>query len=151
VSQARALPWTASSGIASAERLADEVQGAGTGYLLIQFTAPISAGSSGGLLVDGKAHLLGIIVGTFKERENLNFAVPVESAMGLADVPATTTFRSGTRLQLPTSPPVLGRTLKAGVDVEGPEKSQVIASRDPKAILQFPNPLCEFENGVAEG
>lgn len=135
VSQAQALPWTASSGIASAVRLADEIQGAGTGYRLIQFTAPISAGSSGGLLVDGNARLLGIIVGTFEEGQNLNFAVPIESVIGLGNIPATATFRSGTRLQLPTAAPVLGRTPKAGVDVEGPEKSEVIASRDPKVIL----------------
>ena len=136
VSQARALPWTASSGIASAVRLADEVQGAGNGYRLIQFTAPISPGSSGGLLVDGNARLLGIIVGTFKDGQNLNFAVPVESVLGLADVPATTTFRSGTRLQSPAPVPVLGRKPAAGVDIEGPEKSELIASRDPKFILR---------------
>jgi S1-C subfamily serine protease len=136
VSQARALPWTASSGIASSVRLADEVQGAGNGYRLIQFTAPISPGSSGGLLVDDNARLLGIIVGSFKDGQNLNFAVPVESVVGLADVPATTTFRSGTRLRLPTPAPVLAHPAKAGVDTEGPEKSEVVASRDPKVMLR---------------
>jgi serine protease Do len=136
VSQARALPCTASSGIVSAVRLADEVEGAGNGYRLIQFTASISPGSSGGLLVDGNARLLGIIVGTFKGGQNLNFAVPVESVLGLADVPATTTFRSGTRLQLPTPVPVLAHKPQAGVDIEGPEKSELIASRDPKFILR---------------
>src|SRR5262249_5906443 len=66
----------------------------------------------------------------------VNFAVPVESVLGLADVPATTTFRSGARLQLPTPIPVLGHKPKAGVDIEGPEKSEPIASRDPKVILR---------------
>lgn len=136
VSHAQALPWTASSGIASAVRLADEVRGAGNGYRLIQFTAPISAGSSGGLLVDGNARLLGIIVGTLKEAQNINFAVPIESVLGLADVPASTTFRSGTRLQLPAPATALGQNPKAGVDIEGPEKSELIASRDPKFILR---------------
>ena len=40
VSHPSSLQWSASAGIVSAYRLADEVPGAGTGYRLIQFTAP---------------------------------------------------------------------------------------------------------------
>jgi Trypsin-like peptidase domain len=136
VSQARALPWSASAGIVSAVRLADEVSGAGTGYRLLQFTAPISPGSSGGLVVDANARLLGIIVASYHDAQNLNFAVPLESVLGLGNVTPAVTFRSGTRLQLPAQMSVASEKPVAGINVEGPEKSDVISSRDPEVVLR---------------
>ena len=76
VSYGAGLPWTASSGILSATRITDEVPGARSGYRLLQFTAPMSPGSSGGVLVDAEARVLGIIVGSFSVGQNVNFAVP---------------------------------------------------------------------------
>jgi putative serine protease PepD len=64
VANGAGLPWTASSGVRSALRMADEVPGAGNGYRLLQFTASLSPGSSGGVLVDAQAHALGIVVGS---------------------------------------------------------------------------------------
>jgi S1-C subfamily serine protease len=84
VSNPAGLEWTASSGILSATRQADDVPGAGAGYRLLQFTASVTNGSSGGALADSQARLLGIVVGTMGG-QNLNFAVPVESVLGLAD------------------------------------------------------------------
>jgi len=84
VSNPAGLEWTASSGILSATRQADDVPGAGAGYRLLQFTASVTHGSSGGALADNQGRLLGIVVGSLGG-QNLNFAVPVESVMGLAD------------------------------------------------------------------
>lgn len=100
VSNGAGLPWTASSGVLSAVRMADEVPGAGSGYRLLQVTAPMSPGSSGGVLVDGQARALGIVVGSVTPGQNVNFAVPVESVVGLAAVAGGTPFASGGRLQL---------------------------------------------------
>jgi len=99
VSNAVGLPWTASSGILSATRMADDVPGAGSGYRILQFTAPLAPGSSGGVLVDGEARMLGIVVGSFSLGQNINFAVPIESVAGLANASGGTRFDSGGRLQ----------------------------------------------------
>lgn len=45
------------------------------GVLLLQTTAPISKGSSGGGLFDGKAGLIGILSFKLSDGENINFAV----------------------------------------------------------------------------
>jgi len=99
VSNAVGLPWTASSGILSAARMADDVPGAGTGYRILQFTAPLAPGSSGGVLVDSDARILGIVVGSFTIGQNINFAVPIDSVVGLANASGGTRFESGVRLQ----------------------------------------------------
>lgn len=44
----------------------------------IQFSAPISSGSSGGALLNEKGELIGIITSTLKESQNINFAIPNE-------------------------------------------------------------------------
>lgn len=104
VSHAAALPWTASSGNLSAYRMADEVPGAGSGYRLFQFTAPVSPGSSGGVLIDSQGRALGLVVGTLEGGQNLNFAVPLESVLGLCEAPAEFSFESGAQLQPQPTP-----------------------------------------------
>jgi hypothetical protein len=120
VSNAVGLPWTASSGILSATRMADDVPGAGGGYRILQFTAPLAPGSSGGVLVDAEARILGIVVGSLSVGQNVNFAIPIDSVAGLANASGGTRFDSGARLQpyggkgttaaTPTGPPAAPAT-----------------------------------------
>lgn len=133
VSNGAGLPWTASSGVLSAARMADEVPGAGSGYRLLQFTAPLSPGSSGGVLVDAQARALGIVVRSITPGQNVNFAVPVDSIAGLASTVGGAPFASGGRLQLPTATPVgsvpgpgtVARNLPPGPAPELPRADQL--------------------------
>src|SRR3989442_1558260 len=134
VSNAVGLPWTASSGILSATRMADDVPGAGSGYRILQFTAPLSPGSSGGVLVDAEARILGIVVGSLSVGQNINFAVPIESVAGLANASGGTRFDSGGRLQsfggtttsaaAPSNPPP-APLAPPGLTLPRPEQRQV--------------------------
>jgi S1-C subfamily serine protease len=98
-----AQPWSTSTGIVSAYRLADEIPGAGTGFRVLQFTAPASSGVSGGVLLDAKGRALGLVTGSLDGGQSLNFAVPIENVLGLADTPPTKTFASGAQL-VPLNP-----------------------------------------------
>lgn len=72
----RGLEATFSEGIVSALRGAD-------GQSLIQTTAPISPGSSGGGLFDAQGRLLGITASQVTESQNLNFAIPSDQVVAL--------------------------------------------------------------------
>jgi len=65
----KGLPASISDGIVSGLRDFD-------GYKLIQITAPISPGSSGGPVLNAKGELIGVAVCQLKDGQNLNFAIP---------------------------------------------------------------------------
>ena len=48
------------------------------GINAIQFTAPISSGSSGGALVDAKGKVIGITFASYEAGQNINLAIPIE-------------------------------------------------------------------------
>ena len=57
------------------------------GEELIQITAPISQGSSGGALIDDRGRVIGVTTSSLVSGQNLNFAVPINAvaeAAGLA-------------------------------------------------------------------
>ncbi|MBN2270275.1 MAG: serine protease [Sedimentisphaerales bacterium] len=78
VGNPQGLEGTFSQGIISSVR---EV---GTDKLL-QITAPISPGSSGGPVLNGKGEVIGVSVATFRGGQNLNFAIPSNYLKALVD------------------------------------------------------------------
>jgi S1-C subfamily serine protease len=69
VGNPRGLEGTFSAGIVSAHRNIK-------GLNLLQITAPISPGSSGGPIADERGEVVGLAVATFTGGQNLNFAIP---------------------------------------------------------------------------
>ena len=70
VGNPKGLEGTFSKGIVSAIRKIEE-------DTLLQITAPISPGSSGGPVLNAQGEVVGVAVATFKGGQNLNFAIPV--------------------------------------------------------------------------
>ena len=69
VGNPRGLEGTFSQGIISG------IRKIGTDKIL-QITAPISPGSSGGPVLNGKGQVIGVSVATYRSGQNLNFAIP---------------------------------------------------------------------------
>lgn len=67
---------TFSEGIISGIRNFDKNQ-------VLQITAPISPGSSGGPVLNLKGEVVGVAFATYSEGQNLNFAIPVEYLLAL--------------------------------------------------------------------
>ncbi len=80
----RGLTGTLSSGIVSSLRPISEVDSSMSGFRIIQFTAPISPGSSGGALLDDYGRLIGLTFASRTESQNLNLAIPVNYVAPLA-------------------------------------------------------------------
>lgn len=122
VTNANGLTFSATEGILSAVRPAEEVPGAGSGFRLLQFTAPVAPGASGGALVDRSGALIGIIT---SGKGNAAFAIPIENVLGLPDSGRRVALGSGASLQMPA---------KAAAEV--PQSSAAIADSKPKQILK---------------
>jgi S1-C subfamily serine protease len=68
VSNPQDLEGTFSEGIVSGKRKLQDVR-------LLQITAPISSGSSGGPVLDGHARVVGVATSSLRSGQNLNFAI----------------------------------------------------------------------------
>lgn len=74
---------TVSHGIVSARR---EIEG----RQVLQLSAPIAMGSSGGPVFDERGRVVGVLAGYMRRGQNVNFAVPIEYARGLLALPEHT-------------------------------------------------------------
>ena len=85
------LEGTISEGIVSGIRTTD--------FDVIQITAPISPGSSGGPVLDEKGRVIGISTFTLANSQNLNFAVPVKYIASCSNYVPTKKVKKSQRIQ----------------------------------------------------
>jgi S1-C subfamily serine protease len=78
------------AGLLSSLSLSDEISGAGSGYRVLKFTAPVSANTAGSLLVDEKGRGVGLLA-AFPHSENQSYAVPFASVLGMTRAASGTT------------------------------------------------------------
>ena len=93
------LENTVSEGIISAIRGLED-----TGDVVIQFTAPISPGSSGGPLFNARGEVIGVTTLYLEKGQNLNFAIPINRAKPLIKSRKSVALPEAAREQKAVSP-----------------------------------------------
>ena len=123
----KGLTGTMSNGIVSAVRKR-------SGRTVLQISAPISPGSSGGPVLDTRGRVVGVTVSSVRGGQNLNFAVPARELARLA-------ARGGDRVRFPIGEPRRGARADegevVGVRPELPERWQYLARNVSDAELYF--------------
>lgn len=133
------LQNTVSDGIVSAHRNDD-------GTPLLQISAPISPGSSGGPVIGAEGAVVGVAVLTIRGGQNLNFAVPAEALRTLAKLPATKSYIAPKRrLQAevsvsisPSNPAVVPAPVVEAPPVANGSEAQEIVSAPPVPVAPAP-------------
>lgn len=131
----RGLDGTLSSGIVSSIRRGDDIGPALAGFRLIQFTAAISPGNSGGPILDESARLVGIVRSYRPDGQNLNFGVPSNYLAGMM-----------------TAAPRAGQAL-AKMPQRAQEASQqtTAVTRTPAEIIASAKTLCVWQRSGDPG
>lgn len=74
----RGLAGSLSQGVVSSIRPISDLDSSLSGFRVIQFTAPVSPGSSGGPLVDEFGELVGVVSSSLTGSQNINLGIPVK-------------------------------------------------------------------------
>jgi hypothetical protein len=96
------MVWMTSEGVVGPVRLADELSGAGKGFRVVQFMAQLPGGTLGGVLLNARGEMLGILPGTLFTG-GPQYAIPFDSVAGLAAQGMRTRLGTGKNLELPTT------------------------------------------------
>lgn len=115
---------------------------------LIQFTAPISPGSSGGALFNDRGQVIGITSGSFTEGQNINLAISIEEVLDLYETSHTDERSKLSNYSISGSTPNGTATVKPTVKVTS--MPTVMPSVTPFPLEGFLNfvPSSEFNYSV---
>lgn len=135
VGNPKGLEGTFASGIVSAIRETE-------GDTLLQISAPISPGSSGGPIVDERGNVVGVAVATYNDGQNLNFAIPVSYVQKLLGKERTLTRLSTSKAKVGERSVVdkLGGRGSEGVESDN-LKWEIISRARGDFVLTFRNKL----------
>lgn len=97
---------------------------------VIQITAPISPGSSGGPILNGSAQVIGVAFGSFSDGQNLNFAIPVKYVKSLLEKQTTIQQISTIKTQ-PKTQATVNSNVKEGVQIRNIEPLFEIIQGNP--------------------
>ncbi len=89
------LEDTVSNGLVSARRKVDEAE---DGFEVLQVSAPIAPGSSGGPLFNDRGEVIGIASAVLQGGQNINFGVPARYLLPMMRQPAPMPFAEFTRM-----------------------------------------------------
>ncbi len=127
VGNPQGLSRTVSTGIVSAVRLID-------GRQMVQISAPISPGSSGGPVLNDRGEVVAIATSYLAEGQNLNFAVPVRYAMGLvegAKAPVSVAAAFGGEAEESAKP-----SARPSQTERGPQETKPARASRPRASIE---------------
>ncbi|WP_179018478.1 S1C family serine protease [Winogradskyella forsetii] len=128
----KGLSGTISAGIISGIRNFDSEE-------LIQITAPISPGSSGGPVINNEGKLIGVSVGTLNSGQNLNFAIPTKYVLKLIELPTTQITKLNMKsVAKKNSQSNLGKNIKEGLEIINIEwEREIFTDPYPKNLQGF--------------
>ncbi len=132
VGNPKGLDGTFSEGIVSGIRTLQASQ-------VLQITAPISPGSSGGPVLNSSGQVVGIAFASFTSGQNLNFAIPVKYLLKLKTTIGTITLLSTVKKQVKTA--TAAQDIKEGVTVRNVEWTGVSSNTGKDYCFSIKNNL----------
>jgi hypothetical protein len=125
------------SGLLSSVSIADEVPGAGRGYRVLRFNAPVPEGAVGGALVDERGRVLGLVTA-----QGAGYAVPMSGLIGLVRSvgflvasPTQSAVASNAPYPIPQSQVSVPQRPVSPLEARGPGSVVVKASRPVDVLL----------------
>ena len=138
----RHLEATFSQGMVSSIRRGEELAPAFAGERLIQFTAPISPGNSGGPLIDETGRVIGLVTMGRGDGQNLNFAVPSNYIRAMLAEPRQTSVRQLTSMPVVERSPASASSTRAKLSKN--QRLYISSQNDPTSVAEITKKLLKF-------